>query len=134
MMEKIYYDKNTSRLIYQEDKITEDSGYIEVENSNDYYAYEYGKCYKVINGKIELVDDEEIVNTSDYKKYKLIVEKSTLETYLNETDYIISKLNELKLEDEDEYNTERQKYVEQLAKRKEARSRINEIEKELEEI
>lgn len=58
-------------------------------------------------------------------------EINDLKTYLNDTDYVISKLNELKLEvDDEEYESARQEYAEVLAKRKEARKRINELEAE----
>lgn len=49
------------------------------------------------------------------------------QAYLDETDYVITKLNELKLEDEDEYETEKTKYAEVLTKRKECRKKINEL-------
>lgn len=53
----------------------------------------------------------------------------SLKSYLSETDYVISKLNELKLEDdEEEYEKTKSEYAEVLAKRKEARKRINELE------
>lgn len=57
-------------------------------------------------------------------------EISTLKKYLDETDYVISKLNELKLDDDGEYEKARAEYAEVLAKRKEARKRINELEAE----
>lgn len=44
------------------------------------------------------------------------------------TDYVISKLNELKLEDETTYQNERINYQDVLTKRKEARTKINELE------
>lgn len=48
--------------------------------------------------------------------------------YLNDTDYIITKLNELKVEDEDEYEEAKTEYADILTKRKECRKRINELE------
>ena len=57
-----------------------------------------------------------------------------LKKYLNETDYVISKLNELKLEDEEEYESEKEKYSEVLAKRKEARNSVREMENKLPEL
>lgn len=57
-------------------------------------------------------------------------EINELEAYLNDTDYVISKLNELKLDDDGEYEKARAEYAEVLAKRKEARKRINELEAE----
>ena len=54
-------------------------------------------------------------------------EIATLKRYLSDTDYVISKLNELKLEDEAEYEAEKIKYADILKKRKEARVKINEL-------
>lgn len=48
--------------------------------------------------------------------------------YLSSTDYVIAKLNELKLEDEAEFEKAKEEYKEVLAKRKEARNKINELE------
>lgn len=48
--------------------------------------------------------------------------------YLSSTDYVISKLNELKLEDDGEFEKAKEEYKEVLAKRKEARNKINELE------
>lgn len=61
-------------------------------------------------------------------------EKVELEQYLSDTDYVITKLNELKLEDEDEYEAEKANYADVLVQRKAARKRINEIKAELEKI
>lgn len=61
-------------------------------------------------------------------------EKVELEQYLSDTDYVITKLNELKLEDEDEYETEKIHYSDVLIQRKAARKRINEIKTELEKV
>ena len=48
--------------------------------------------------------------------------------YLNDTDYVITKLNEAKLENEDLFNSLKEEYAEVLIKRKEARAKINELE------
>ena len=71
-------------------------------------------------------------------KKKLNIEKSNqlaeLKAYLSDTDYIVAKLNELKLEDDDGYESARQEYAEILTRRKEARKRINKLEAEDEKI
>ena len=54
-----------------------------------------------------------------------------LEQYLADTDYIITKLNEAKLEDDAEFEALKAQYSEQLAKRKEVRSKINELQQEI---
>ena len=48
--------------------------------------------------------------------------------YLNDTDYVIMKLNEAKIDDEDYFNSLKEEYAEVLIKRKEARAKINESE------
>ncbi len=62
------------------------------------------------------------------KAYEGVVEARGLKAYLAETDYVISKLNELKLEDEEGYEEAKTQYSDVLKKRKEARARINELE------
>jgi len=57
----------------------------------------------------------------------------SLKEYLTSTDYVVSKLNELKLEDdESEYVKAKTEYADVLKKRKEARARINALEAETE--
>ena len=48
--------------------------------------------------------------------------------YLNDTDYVVTKLNELRLDDGDGYQKALEQYRDVLAKRKECRTRINETE------
>ena len=48
--------------------------------------------------------------------------------YLSSTDYVIAKLNELQLEDEAEFEKAKIEYKDILAKRKEAREKINQLE------
>ena len=48
-----------------------------------------------------------------------------LKRYLVETDYVITKLNEIKLVDPTNYEAELAKYQDILNKRKEARIKIN---------
>lgn len=54
-----------------------------------------------------------------------------LKMYLFETDYVVTKLAELKIElDETEYEAELENYTETLNKRKQARADINTLEEE----
>lgn len=52
---------------------------------------------------------------------------ASYKNYLSSTDYVIAKLNELKLEDETEFEKAKEEYEDILAKRKEARERINKL-------
>ena len=133
-MKKVYYDKKTGYLCnrYPKDiEKTEDSPFIEVEDDieEQTYAVEYGKFWKVVDGSLVIGDDIETQATQEYKNYikdNLICE---YKQYLNDTDYVITKLNEAKIEDEDLFNSLKEKYAEVLTKRKEMRAKINELEK-----
>ena len=61
------------------------------------------------------------------KKFENNQELETLKSYLDSTDYVIAKLNELKLEDEAEFEKAKIEYKDILAKRKEARAKINQL-------
>lgn len=135
-MAKIHYDKNTGDVIQTENLWTDDTPTIEAtdEELDSTYVCEWGTKWVVRDGRLELVEDTEITSTTEYKRYVIEKGMSASRSYLSDTDYVISKLNELKLEDEDEYETAKAEYSEVLAKRKEARKRINELEAELEAL
>ena len=132
-MKKIYYDKKTGYICdrYPKDiKKTNDSPFIEAEDDieEQTYSIEYGKFWKVVDGSLVIGDDTETQATQEYKDYikdNLICE---YKQYLNDTDYVITKLNEAKIEDEDYFNSLKEEYAEVLIKRKEARAKINELE------
>ena len=132
-MKKVYYDKKTGYLCnrYPKDiKQTNDSPFIEVDDEleSQTYSVEYGKFWKVVNGSLVIGDDVETQETQEYKdfvKNNLICE---YKQYLNDTDYVITKLNEAKLEDEDLFNSLKEEYAEVLINRKEVRAKINELE------
>lgn len=140
---KFYYNDSTKKVInhcyYDEDKESEAKGlpYFELtikEWSDSLACMPLGKAYFYRDGKLSLEDDEEIINSDEYKRELITNEMNTYQTYLSDTDYVISKLNELTLEDEDEYETEKANYSDVLAKRKEARKKINELAKEIENL
>ena len=130
---KIYYEKATGYLCDRFPKNLEHDGStpcIEV-GKDDYertFDVDYGKFWAVKGGSLQIVDDTETQATDEYMEYVKGNEVATLKAYLTETDYVISKLNELRLEDESEYETERARYSDILTRRKEARARINELE------
>lgn len=130
---KIYYDKKTGYLCnrYPKDiEKTEDSPFIEVEKDieEQTYAVEYGKFWKVVDGSLVIGDDIETQETQEYKDLVRSSEINEYRQYLNDTDYVITKLNEAKIEDEELFNSLKEKYAEILTKRKEARAKINELE------
>ena len=132
-MKKVYYDKKTGYLCnrYPKDiEKTDDSPFIEVEDEieEQTYAVEYGKFWKVIDGSLVIGDDIETQATQEYKDLVRSNEINEYRQYLNDTDYVITKLNEAKIEDEKLFNSLKEKYTEILTKRKEARAKINELE------
>ena len=130
---KIYYDKETGYLCDRFPKdieVKEDTPFIAVseEEAHKTYCVEYGKFWAVRNNKLVKVDDVEVINSQEYKNMLKENEIDSLKQYLSETDYIITKLNEAKIEDEELFNQLKIEYSDILMKRKEARTRINELE------
>lgn len=132
-MKRIYYDKETGYLCnrYPKDiEKTDDSPFIEVEDEleDQTYCAEYGKAWKVVNGSLVIADDIETQKTQEYKDFIKRNEINEYKQYLAQTDYVISKLNEAKIEDETLFESLKVKYADILNKRKEARAKINELE------
>lgn len=88
-------------------------------------TYGNKKVYK--DGEIIEVEDERIRSSKEYKELQTLIEIQQCKEYLASTDYVISKLNEAKIEDEDEYQILKKEYQETLNRRAEARKRINEL-------
>ena len=88
-------------------------------------TYGNKKVYK--DGEIIEVEDERTKSSKEYKELQTLIEIQRCKEYLASTDYVISKLNEAKIESEEEYQNLKEKYQETLNKRAEARKRINEL-------
>ena len=130
---KVYYDKETGYLCerYPKDiEVKEDTPFIELpdEEVEETYIVEYGKFWAIKDNKLVKVDDIELQATEEYKQEIKNNEIADLKNYLNNTDYVIAKLNEAKIEDEELFEELKVKYAEILTKRKQARVRINELE------
>ena len=78
-----------------------------------YYYYNGKDYYNIFHYLKDFIKRNEI---NEYKQY------------LAQTDYVISKLNEAKIEDETLFESLKVKYADILNKRKEARAKINELE------
>ena len=135
MKKKIYYDENTGVIeitpFYDEEK-EKNLPYIELtfeewERELSTCSYGFKKAYR--DGKIIEVADEELQASEEYKSFQKEIEITNLKNYLTETDYIIAKLNEAKIEDDALFEELKIKYADELQKRKEARERIKELEK-----
>lgn len=119
-----------------------DGKYENVENVYDCnFSYNDIKKYQSIlidngDGTFNIDNSKEMTSegkayfkklNEDKQKYD---EKQELKKYLNDTDYVVSKLQESKLVDsDDDYKAMYDKYKNILEKRKEARAKINELEK-----
>lgn len=135
MKKKFYYDENTGVIevtpFYDEEK-EKNLPYIELtyeewERELATCSYGFRKAYR--DGKIIEVANEEVQASEEYQKNLKEIEVSELKNYLAETDYIITKLNEAKIEDDALFEELKIKYADELQKRKEARDRIKELEK-----
>ena len=131
-MKKIFFDKSTMAVSgrYPHFYPANDSDFLDVDDETyeKTFSCEYGKIWIVKDGKPVLVDDVEVQNSDEYKKYVKNNQICEYRAYLDSTDYVISKLNELKLEDDGEFEKAKLEYKDVLAKRKEARNKINELE------
>ena len=131
-MKKIFFDKSTMAVSgrYPHFYPVNDSDFLDVDDETyeKTFSCEYGKMWAVQDGKPVLVDDAEVQNSDEYKQYVKNNKICEYRAYLDSTDYVISKLNELKLEDEVEFEKVKAEYKEVLDKRKEARNKINELE------
>ena len=131
---KFYYDEITKTIEvtpFYDEQIEKDLPYIELtfeewEKSLSCCKYGYRKAF--INNEIIEEEDEEVMNSAEYKETMKWIEVEQLKQYLTETDYVIAKLNEAKIEDEELFNSLKLEYANILTKRKEARVRINELE------
>ena len=131
---KFYYNPTTyeiERRAFYDEVEDKDLPFIELtfeewEEKLSSLSYGYKKIY--LNGEIQEVLDENVINTIEYKNIQKEWEIKKLKRYLSDTDYVITKLNEAKIEDENLFNSLKTEYSDILAKRKEARARINELE------
>lgn len=130
---KFYYNPTTyeiERRAFYDEVEDKDLPFIELtfeewEEKLSSLSYGYKKVY--LNGEIQEVLDEKVINTIEYKNAQKEWEIKKLKRYLNDTDYVITKLNEAKIEDDKLFNSLKTEYSDILTKRKEARVRINEL-------
>lgn len=131
---KFYYNINSKKIEvrpFYDDYEEQEKPYIELtfeewQEKLSTCSYGYMKAY--IDGEIVEIENPEIVNTTEYQNMLKEQEINELKRYLSDTDYVITKLNEAKIEDDELFNSLKTKYSDILTKRKEARVRINELE------
>ena len=129
---KIYYQKDTGYLClrYPYDIPVDDNcTFIEVDEQtyNNTLACEVGNTWAVVNGELKEVPMPSVQTDPSFIEKKKEWHITDLQQFLDDTDYIITKLSELKLEDEEEYEQERAKYAEILEQRKAARQELREL-------
>ena len=131
-MVKIYYNKNgdVCNRYPNNYPIDDENRYIEVseEDEEKTLGAPLGMKWHIDNGVLVLVDDQKMKNSEEYKQMMKENQLAELKQYLADTDYVITKLNEAKLEDEEEFNSLKLQYANVLEKRKETRAKINELE------
>ena len=131
-MVKIYYNKSgdVCNRYPNNYPIDDENRYIEVseEDEEKTLGAPLGMKWHIDNGVLVLVDDQEMKNSEEYKHMMKENQLAELKQYLADTDYVITKLNEAKLEDEEEFNSLKLQYANVLEKRKETRAKINELE------
>lgn len=134
-MKKLYYDKDTGFVSerYPHNYKKDESVFVEVEDDlyNKTFSVDTGYIWKVENGVPVIVEDTDENEKRELKRINLNNLLCDYKQYLADTDYIITKLNEAKLEDDAEFEAMKAQYSEQLSKRKEARSKINELQQEI---
>lgn len=134
-MKKLYYDKETGFVSgrYPHNYKKDEGVFIEVEDDvyEQTFSVSTGYIWKVENGAPVIVEDPDENSQKELKRMNLGNLLCDYEQYLADTDYIITKLNEAKLEDDAEFAALKAQYSEQLTKRKEVRSKINELQQEI---
>ena len=130
-----YLEDGTIKVTpFHDELVEEDLPFIELtfeewEKNLSVCKYGFKKAY--INNEIVEVEDKELQASEEYKSLQKEIEITELKNYLAETDYIITKLNEAKIEDDAIFEELKIKYADVITKRKEARERINTLEQEL---
>ena len=133
---KIYYVKSSGFVCYRYPDNLEpenENDYIEVseEEADKTYQCPYGKIWKVIGGKLSLEDgDYSEEERAKIRKAENEGEVDRLKRYLESTDYIVLKMAEC-YGDDKALKAIKAEYSEELAERKKARARINELEASL---
>lgn len=136
-MEKIYYVKSSGLVCHRFPNDLEpesENDFIEVskEEASKTYQCPFGKVWKVKDGKLALEGKECSAEEHEaIEKANRLNEIAELKKYLEDTDYIVIKMAEC-YGDDKALKAIRDEYPEQLAKRKEARARINELEGKIE--
>lgn len=136
----IYYRKKDGYLcdrypldIFSKDLSDEEKGSYTCLNEEEYgqtFSVEYGYTWGVIDNKLQVIPNAELQATDEYQRYISNCKYGTALRYLSDTDFIVAKINEAATVNDDleEVAALKAQYAEQIAKRKEYRKLINELE------
>lgn len=118
--------------IFSKDLAENEKGIYVCSTQDEYeetLSVDYGYTWAVIDNKLQVIPNEVLQATDEFQHYLAEGQHGTALHYLNDTDFIIQKINELTIEDDaDGAAALKQKYADQIAKRKEYRKLINELE------
>lgn len=93
-------------------------------------SVDYGYTWAVIDNKLQVIPNKILQATEEYQHYLANCKHGTALHYLNDTDFIVAKINEAATvnDDPEEVAALKVRYADQIAKRKEYRKLINELE------
>lgn len=134
----VIYDKSTKKIRGAAFRV-EDLEMLPSETYVEMDEDEYKKTSEIPNGNAWFLgSDNKSVYLSQWVEEEppksIEVQIEELGEFLSDTDYVVTKLNELRLEDDETYETEKKRYSEILKKRKEARVKIRELEDEINNV
>lgn len=100
------------------------------EEYEETLSVDYGYTWAVIDNKLQVIPNETFQATDEYQHYLAEGQYATALHFLNDTDFIVAKINEAATinDDPEEVAALKEKYADQIAKRKEYRKLINELE------
>lgn len=118
--------------IFSKDLAENEKGIYVCSTQDEYeetLSVDYGYTWAVIDNKLQVVPNIVLQATDEYQRYLAEGQYGTALHFLEDTDFIVAKINELTIEDDADGAAElKQKYADQIAKRKEYRKLINELE------
>ena len=128
---KIYYDSDGDVVICDRVYASEhslSSREVTQAEFDGTFSHPYTQKWTVKDGKLALADDEDRINDEYNQAMLKRNEIASLQGYLDETDYVITKLQEISLTGtSDEFDEAKAKYADVIAKRKETRQKLKDI-------
>jgi hypothetical protein len=132
---KFYYDATTGVIenhCFLDAPLEQDKPYIILTYNEWCQKMQVGKQYyfKVYKNN-EIIEEPDPTKTKEIRISQINNQIYEDQDYLSKTDYIITKLNELQLVDDESFIAEKAKYATDLQARKDKRMEINALQAEL---